>query len=60
MTLVPCSEMEGDYYFYIYGDMNEDISLLEELTIILYTSSDLKIKAIWHPFLKLFSFLFAI
>jgi len=48
--------MEGDYYFYIYGDMNEDISLSEELTINLYTSSDQKIKAICTPFSEIIQF----
>ena len=50
LGILPCSEMEGDYYFYINVDMNKDISLSEKLTINLYTSSDQKIEAICTPF----------
>jgi len=45
----PCSENYGEYYFYIYAEMNQDIDVSEEIAIDLNTSNNQIIRTICSP-----------
>ena len=50
LGIKPCSEDYGEYYFYIYCEMNKDIDTSEKITIDLSSSSNQIIKAKCTPY----------